>query len=69
MLPIPPLYYLRLKEALKEATWAKKHEQQPITSWVLTKEQEKILRHAQRKMERKMLEITWRDRKRATWVR
>ncbi len=38
-------------------------------AWHLTKEQERKLRNAQRGMERKMLCITWRDRKRATWVR
>ncbi len=38
-------------------------------TWHLTKEQEQKLRSAQRGMERKMLGITWRDRKRATWIR
>ncbi len=37
-------------------------------TWHLTKEQERKLRSAQRGMERKMLGITWRDRKRATWI-
>ncbi len=37
--------------------------------WHLTKEQERKLRSAQRRMESKMLGITWRDRKRATWIR
>ncbi len=34
--------------------------------WHLTGEQEQKLRSAQRGMERKLLGITWRDRKRAT---
>ncbi len=35
----------------------------------LTKEQERKLRSAQKGMERKMFGITWRDRKRAIWIR
>ncbi len=39
-------------------------------TWHLTKkEQERKLRSTQRGMERKMLCITWKDRKRATWIR
>ncbi len=38
-------------------------------TWRLTKELERKLRSAQRGMERKMLGITWRDRKRALWIR
>ncbi len=37
-------------------------------TWHLTKEQKRKLRSAKRGMERKMLGITWRDRKRATWI-
>ncbi len=35
----------------------------------LTKESERKLRSAQREMERKMLGVTWRDKKRASWIR
>ncbi len=38
-------------------------------TWHLTKEQEQKLKSAQRGMERKMLGITWRGRKRATGIR
>ncbi len=38
-------------------------------TWRLTKELERKLRSAQRGMERRMLGITWRDRKRASWIR
>ncbi len=38
-------------------------------NWRLTKELERKLRSAQRGMERRMLGITWRDRKRASWIR
>ncbi len=38
-------------------------------TWHLTKEQERKLRSSQRGMERKMLGVTRRDRKRATWIR
>ncbi len=38
-------------------------------TWRLTKELERKLRSAQRGMERRMLSITWRDRKRASWTR
>ncbi len=38
-------------------------------TWCLTKELERKLRSAQRGMERKMLGITWRDKKRASWIR
>ncbi len=38
-------------------------------TWHLTNEQEEKLRSAQRGMERKMLGITWRDRKQAIWIR
>ncbi len=38
-------------------------------TWHLTKEQERKLRSAQRGMERKLLGITRRERKRATWMR
>ncbi len=38
-------------------------------TWHLTKEQERKLRSVQRGKERKMIGITWRDRKRATWIR
>ncbi len=38
-------------------------------TWRLTKELERKLRSAQRRMERRMLGITWRDRKRASWIR
>ncbi len=40
-----------------------------LETWHFTKEQEQKLRSAQRGMVRKMLGITWRDRKRATWIR
>ncbi len=35
----------------------------------LTKEQERKLRSSQRGMERKILGVIWRDRKRKTWIR
>ena len=38
-------------------------------TWKLTKRTENLLRVAQRAMERAMLGITIRDRKRSTWVR
>ncbi len=38
-------------------------------TWRLPKELERKLRSAQRGMERRMLGITWRDRKRASWIR
>ncbi len=38
-------------------------------TWRLTKKLERRLRSAQREMERRMLGITWRDRKRASWIR
>ncbi len=38
-------------------------------TWRLTKELERKLRSAQRGMERRMLGITLRDRKRASWIR
>ncbi len=38
-------------------------------TWHLTKEQERKLRSAQRRMERKMFGITWRDMKRTIWIR
>ena len=38
-------------------------------TWSLTKALEKKLQSSQRAMERKMIGITWRDRKRNTWVR
>ena len=37
--------------------------------WKLTKQTENLLRMAQRAMERAMLEITLRDRKRSTWIK
>ncbi len=37
-------------------------------TWRLTKELERKLRSAQRGMERRMLGITWRDRKQASWI-
>ncbi len=37
-------------------------------TWRLTKELERELRSAQRGMERRMLGITRRDRKRASWI-
>ncbi len=37
-------------------------------TWRLTKELERNLRSAQRGMERKMLGITWRDWKGASWI-
>ncbi len=40
-----------------------------LETWRLTKELERKLRSAQRGMKRKMLGITWRDRKRASWIR
>ncbi len=40
-----------------------------LETWHLTKEQERKLRSAQRGMERTILGITWRDRKRATWIK
>jgi hypothetical protein len=38
-------------------------------TWKLTKHTENLLRIAQRAMERAMLGITLRDRKRSTWIR
>ncbi len=38
-------------------------------TWRLTKELERTLRRAQRGMERRMLGIILRDRKRASWIR
>ncbi len=38
-------------------------------TWRLTKELERKLKSAQKGMERRMLGITWRDRKRASWTR
>ncbi len=38
-------------------------------TWRLTKQLERKLRSAQRGMERRMLGITWRDKKRASWIR
>ncbi len=38
-------------------------------TWRLTKELKRKLRIAQRRMERRMLGITWRDKKRASWIR
>ncbi len=38
-------------------------------TWRLTKELEMKLRSEQRGMERRMLGITWRDKKRASWIR
>ncbi len=38
-------------------------------TWLLTKELERNLRRAPRGMERRMVGITWRDRKRASWIR
>ena len=38
-------------------------------TWSITKNLERKLRSAQRGMERIMLGITWRDRKRASWIR
>ncbi len=38
-------------------------------TWRLTKELERKLRSAQRGMEKRMLGITWRGRKRASWIR
>ena len=38
-------------------------------TWKLTKQAENLLRVAQRAMERAMLGITLRDRKRSTWIR
>ncbi len=38
-------------------------------AWRLTKKLERKLRSAQRGMERRMLGITWRDKKRASWIR
>ncbi len=38
-------------------------------TWRLTKELEKKRRSAQRGMERRMLGVTWRNRKRASWIR
>ncbi len=40
-----------------------------LETLLLTKELERKLRSAQRGMERRMLGITWRDRKRALWIR
>ncbi len=37
-------------------------------TWRLSKELKKKLRSAQRGMERRMLGITWKDRKRASWI-
>ncbi len=38
-------------------------------TWRLTKKFERKLRSAQMGMERRMLGITWRDRKQASWIR
>ncbi len=38
-------------------------------TWRLTKELERKLRRAQRGIERRFLGITWRDKKRALWIR
>ncbi len=38
-------------------------------AWRLTKESERKLRSAQRGMERRMVSISWRDKKRASWNR
>ncbi len=38
-------------------------------TWCLTQELERKLRSAQRGMERRMLGITWRDKKQALWIR
>ncbi len=38
-------------------------------TWGLTKELQRKLRRAQRGMERRILGITWKDRKRASWIR
>ncbi len=38
-------------------------------TWRLTKKLERKLRSAQRGMKRRMLGITWRDRKRALWIK
>ncbi len=38
-------------------------------TWGLTKDLERKLRSAQRAMERRMMGITWRHRKRASWIR
>ncbi len=38
-------------------------------TWRLTKESERKLRRAQRGMERRMLGITWRDKRLTSWVR
>ncbi len=38
-------------------------------TWHVTKELERKLRSAQRGMERRMTSITWRDKKRASWIR
>ena len=38
-------------------------------TWKLTKQAENLLRVAQKAMERAMLGITLRDRKRSTWIR
>ncbi len=40
-----------------------------METWRLTKELEMKLRTTERAMERRMLGITWRDRKRAPWIR
>ncbi len=40
-----------------------------LETWRLTKELGRKLRSAQRGMERRMLSIAWRDRKRASWIR
>jgi len=40
-----------------------------MQTWKLTKQTENLLKIAQRAMEKAMLGITQRDRKRSTWVR
>ncbi len=40
-----------------------------VRNWHFTKEIERKLRRAQRGMERRMLGITWRDKKRASLIR
>ncbi len=37
--------------------------------WRLTKKLERKLRSAKRRMERRILGVTWRDKKRALWIR
>ncbi len=39
-----------------------------LETWRVTKKLERKLRSAQRAMERRMLGITWRERKRASWI-